>query len=86
VKKPILNYFIDLGMAVAFILSAVTGILKYQEIPRFLVRFGIYLPTYGITLIHKWAGLALAVSAFTHLLLHWKWLLRMTGNLFRNRN
>ena len=67
------------------ILAAVSGILKFQAIPRFLVRYDIYLPTHTITAIHKWAGLVLAASALTHLVLHWRWLIRTTKTLLENK-
>jgi cytochrome b subunit of formate dehydrogenase len=28
--------------------------------------------------IHKWTGLALSVTVILHVLLHWRWLVRMT--------
>ena len=80
-----LNYLIDVGMAIFFILAALTGLLKFQAIPRLLVRYNIYLPTYLITAIHKWAGLLLAGSALAHLILHWKWLVRTTKTVFQNK-
>jgi hypothetical protein len=70
-------------MALFFVLASLTGILKLQAIPRFLIRFDIYLPTYLITEIHKWAGLLLAGSALAHLVLHWKWLVRTTRTVFQ---
>ena len=85
-KRPTANYIIDMGMGVFFILAALTGILKFQAIPRFLVRYNIYLPTYAITAIHKWAGLLLAGSALAHLILHWKWLVRTTKSTFQSQS
>jgi hypothetical protein len=85
VKRNTLNYIIDVGMAIFVIISALTGVLKFQAIPRSLVRYDIYLPTYVITEIHKWAGLLLAASALAHLILHWKWLVGTSKILFRNR-
>lgn len=84
-KGNTLNYLIDVGMAIFLILAALTGLLKFQAIPRLLVRYNIYLPTYLITAIHKWAGLLLAGSALVHLILHWKWLVRTTKNMFENK-
>jgi uncharacterized membrane protein len=85
-KRNTLNYLVDVGMAVFFILAALTGLLKFQAIPRFLVRYNIYLPTYLITTIHKWAGLLLAGSALVHLILHWKWLVRTTKTVFQKKS
>jgi hypothetical protein len=72
-------------MAICFILAALTGILKFQAIPRFFVRYNIFLPTYAITTVHKWAGLTLAGSALAHLILHWKWLVRTTKSVLEKK-
>jgi hypothetical protein len=85
VKRTTTNYIIDVGMAVFFTLAALTGVLKLQAIPRFLVRYDVYLPTYLITQIHKWAGLLLAGSVLLHLILHWKWLVATTRTVFRGK-
>ncbi len=31
--------------------------------------------------IHKWSGLLLSVGVLVHVVLHWRWLLRMTHRL-----
>ena len=42
---------------------------------------------YGVRLfwvnIHKWGGLALGIGVLIHVLLHWKWLVRMTRRSLR---
>jgi hypothetical protein len=85
VKRITANYFIDVGMAFSFILSVITGILKYQAIPRFLVRYDVYLPTYAITQLHKWAGAILAGFVLIHLFLHWKWLVLITKTTIQKK-
>ena len=84
-KRTTLNYFIDVGMAFSFLLSAVSGILKLRAIPRFLVRYDVYFPTYTITELHKWAGAILAGSVLVHLILHWKWLVLITKTMLRKK-
>jgi len=70
-NKPLLNYFIDLGMAVSFVLVAVTGILK---LPALNGR------TRDFMLLHDWSGIVLAVFVLLHLILHWNWIKCMTKN------
>jgi hypothetical protein len=31
--------------------------------------------------LHKWGGLALGIGVLIHVLLHWKWMVRMTRRL-----
>jgi len=76
------NYIIDVGMGLAFIASAVTGIIKF---PGLLQRIGIAprLNFYYINIIHDWSGLVLAVLVLVHLILHWKWIKEMTVKIFQ---
>ena len=35
--------------------------------------------------LHEWLGLALFVGLFTHLLLHWKWVINITKRFFSKK-
>ena len=75
-NKALLNYLVDLGMAVSFVIVAVTGILK--------------LPAFGrakdYMLLHDTAGIVLAIFVLLHLLLHWNWIKCMTKSfVFKRR-
>lgn len=74
-NRAMLNYFVDLGMAVSFAIVAVTGILK--------------LPAFGrareYMLLHDWAGIILAIFVLLHLLLHWNWIKSMTKSFVFKR-
>jgi len=75
------NYFVDLGMAIAFLFVLITGILKY---PGLLPAFGIYhseLPMAQISRLHDWSGIILATLVFLHLALHWTWIVRTTKRI-----
>ena len=67
-NKPKLNYLVDIGMALSFVIVAVTGILKLPALGR----------AREYTLLHDWAGIALAVFVLLHLILHWNWIKCMT--------
>ncbi len=84
-KRPWINYIVDIGMLIAFILVAITGILKF---PGLLKALGIGIRGFKwflISKIHDWSGMALAVLALVHLILHWNWLVAMTKSLFRGK-
>lgn len=63
-NKAKINFLVNIGMAVSFFIVAVTGILK--------------LPAFGrardFMLLHDWAGIALMIFVFLHLVLHWSWI------------
>ncbi len=78
-NKTKLNYWIDLVIALAFILSAISGIV-------FLFPFS-GSTALGITYIlwndiHTWSSLLMIVGVFAHLVLHWKWIVAMTKKTF----
>jgi hypothetical protein len=68
-KRKLINYWIDIGMAVSFFAVLVTGLLKYKRLIRWLAESSVYLPTYAITEIHKYAGAAIGVFVLVHLIL-----------------
>ena len=101
-KKSTLNYIIDIIIAIAFIVSAVTGIVLVFN-PHgggpgsgFAGGRGLLAaqPPAGLTSniliwrdIHTVFSILLAAGALGHLLLHLKWMKCMTVNLFKkNRN
>lgn len=93
-SKAQINYWIDVVIAVAFVLSLVSGLIL------FLGPSGGYQggrnPAYGQTILlldhhawnqlHTWSSIAMAGGVFAHLVLHWRWIICMTKKLFkRNR-
>ena len=73
-NRPKLNYIVDIGMAISFVIVAVTGILK---LPALGGRTRDYM------LLHDWAGVVLAVFVLLHLILHWNWIICMTKGIFK---
>ena len=85
-KRTVVNYFVDIGMLIAFVLVVITGIFKW---PSLLPALGIpysAVPLAAFTYIHDWAGLILSILAIIHVVLHWKWIVAMTKKMFsRNK-
>jgi hypothetical protein len=80
-RKRYVNYFIDLGMLISFLIVFITGILKF---PAFLLIGGyFYTVSEIIFILHDWFGIIIAVLAVTHVILHWKWIIRMTKKIFK---
>lgn len=78
-NKTKINYWVDLVIALAFVLSAVSGIVFLFPISGSTV-VGV---SYNIwDQIHIWGSLLMIAGVLAHLVLHWKWLLAMTKKTF----
>lgn len=67
------NYVLDLVMGVLALALAVSAFLLWVVLPQ-----GYFAARLLWLSIHKWTGLALTVTVILHVLLHWRWLIRMT--------
>jgi hypothetical protein len=75
-KKTTLNYFVDLGMLISFLMVFITGIIK---LPSILTSNEILFNNSAeLLIIHDWSGLVLEFMVFSHILLHWKWIVLTT--------
>ncbi len=79
--KVKVNYVVDMGMLLAFLICGLTGILK---IPELAVPFSdsYYM---AATLLHDWSGVVLVALAGAHTLLHGRWLIKMTKKISESR-
>ena len=73
-----INYLIDIGMGIAFLVSFITGILKFKLSLLFFANIGLYLPTFWLNFIHDRAGILIGGFVLIHLILHFKWIKVMT--------
>lgn len=82
-NRNYINYFVDLAMAIAFIIVTATGIFKF---PGLIDYFGLrnsIVPLRAISIWHDWSGVVLVFLVFIHLVLHWNWFIAMTSSLIR---
>lgn len=77
-KRSDLNYFIDIGMGATFLITFVTGVIKFREILIFFARMDIYFSMYWINFLHDWIGVLMGVFVVSHLALHYRWIKVMT--------
>jgi hypothetical protein len=80
-KKNVLNYWVDVGIGVSFVLSAASGLV-------FLLPAGSSSGSgiLGIgylvwNQLHTWSSLGLVAGVLAHLMLHWKWIASMTRKM-----
>lgn len=76
-----INYWIDFGLFITFIICGGTGIMKLPAFVRWFVSIGFSLST--MSFLHDVSGVIMVLLVFIHLVLHWKWITVMTKRLFK---
>jgi len=77
-RRTKINYVVDIGLGVSFLLVFVAGIIKFPGLVKvFGINFGD-LPIALISTIHDWSGLTMGILVLIHLLLHWGWIVGTT--------
>lgn len=81
------NYIVDMGLMLLFLVVAFAGFYMYFFIPsgvphgRYVVYMGLTKATW--TWIHNKSAILMTFLLILHLALHWKWIFCITGNLFK---
>jgi hypothetical protein len=73
----------DLGLAIMFVLTFVTGLFKWTLFMRTLGLTDIVFPVALMSDIHDWAGLLMGFFVVAHLYMNRAWILSMTKHIFR---
>ncbi|MBU0536782.1 MAG: DUF4405 domain-containing protein [Nanoarchaeota archaeon] len=81
-NRNTLNYMIDIGLAITFLISSVTGIIKFKQIFRITGISYSSLPMYEISVLHDWSGIIMALLVLIHIVLHWSWIVCTTKGFF----
>ncbi len=83
-NKTILNYWIDVGLAISFFICFITGLIKWPGLIK-LIGVSAYrtLSFSNISMLHDWSGLIMGLLVLIHLVLHWDWIVAVTKNVFK---
>jgi quinol-cytochrome oxidoreductase complex cytochrome b subunit len=90
-NKARINYAVDLVIGLSFIAAAVSGLILLAagnggfqggRNPRYAQDLWLF-SRWTWREIHDWGGMVMVAGVLAHLLLHWKWMVCMTRNLFR---
>lgn len=76
--KTKINYWVDVGMGIAFIFAFITGIFKFPVLTRSFIGVFRLIPSRTMNIIHDWSGLLMGLLVLAHLILHWNWIVCMT--------
>lgn len=82
-NKTKLNYWVDFGLIISFSICLTTGLIKWPGLIK-LIGVSVYkaLQIRNISLLHDWSGLIMGILVLVHLILHWKWIVSTTKNMF----
>ncbi len=77
-----MNLILNVIVAISFVITAVSGVYllfvpggRWAADPMILFARTIW------DLIHTWAGVLLTTAAMIHLVIHWKWVTKVTRNM-----
>jgi len=79
------NLLINAAIGLSFIITATSGLYLYFISGR---RHGVTDPLNLFTratwdLIHTWAGILMIVVAVIHFLIHWRWVVKVSGKIVK---
>ena len=82
-KRAQYNMLLDLIAAVSFILVSVSGIYLMFAPSRSSASFApvFIFDWYAWDVIHTWSGIAMFISVFLHLEIHWGWIVNVTRKI-----
>jgi hypothetical protein len=80
VNKAKINYWIDMGIGVAGLLSAISGLAFLLPGDPTTGILGIGYQ--AISAVHTWSSLVAIAGVGAHMALHWKWMVSMTKQIF----
>lgn len=83
--KPRLTYniLLDATVALSFLVCTISG-AYFMAFPQSGPSGQSLIFTKdGWDLIHTWSGVVMTITALLHFALHWKWVVNITGKIFR---
>ena len=82
------NYWTDFVMFVLVAITTITGLVLFFILPsgrRSGLQTFLDIAKETWVDVHTWVGLIFIIVAVIHLILHWKWIITMTKNLFKKK-
>ena len=74
-KRVALNYAVDIGLIVSFLVNFVSGLIKFLAMNDLIIS---PFPRAELTFWHDWSGIIMGVLILAHIVLHWNWIIAMT--------
>jgi hypothetical protein len=85
-KKSLYLFSLVVFLGLGSMIEAVSGFILWFVLPSGTGRRGLEAVALGITRhtwidIHDWVAVALTVAVIIHLVLHWRWVVRMSRQI-----
>jgi len=87
-EKNKVKFWVDTGMAISFLIVAVSGFVLWLILPRGSGKLGnsfIFLREQWLQ-IHNLSSVVLVILILVHLFLNWIWIKSMASCIFKNKN
>lgn len=83
--KQKINYFVDFLLLITFLITSITGLIKWRLLITSLGIANLYfvLPMGTIRLWHEWASFSMVILGWIHIILHWKWIFVTTRKIIK---
>jgi hypothetical protein len=85
VNLPEVRWSVDVAMGITFIITFMTGLLKWTLLMRMFGLTGIVFPLALMSDIHDWAGFFLGVFVAVHLFLNRSWIISTTKRMLAGK-
>jgi hypothetical protein len=76
-------YSINVGLFISAAICAITGIVKFPELIRYITLTGLVLPYNNISFAHDWSGIILTILVLVHVALNWRWMVTTTRTIIK---
>ena len=81
VNRARLNYWLDAAIGVAFLFSAISGLVFLLPVGSSSGSGILGLSYQAWDDLHTWSSLAMIAGVLVHLVLHWRWIISMTRRM-----
>lgn len=75
-------YFVNVGLGLAFLANAATGIAKYRPVMELIFQSGIRLPVW-MNDLHVYSGILMTLLVLVHLVLNFNWIVGTTKTIVK---
>jgi cytochrome b subunit of formate dehydrogenase len=84
--KTKVQYFIDIGLIISFLIVFISGIFKFYPLRNYFVKVFEIIPNELMRTLHDWSGIVMGILVLIHVGLNWRFMVIKTKEIFSNKN